>query len=288
MMKAAAISMLLIGALGSSITASTNDLEYAVAKKYAHTIMILRHPVDSNRQKYTAAGELLSGGSQAPWTIDGAIEVNKIHITPAKLTIEAKRRVYGFDLRQNQLLPLKMKEKDKPKIDVEISLDSPLSSMEQVDAIIHRIFADNEGELIDSVPPYWRSFLVKQYSAHTADASQPRVADSTSPKAAADDESNFNAVKLDPRMMTPPRAVYTPEPDYSEWARHMRFQGTVVLTGVVDITGKVRRVQIVRPTGFGLDERALEVVQNWKFKPAIRDGKPIAVEMAFEIAFKLY
>jgi TonB family protein len=62
----------------------------------------------------------------------------------------------------------------------------------------------------------------------------------------------------------------------------------MVLTGIIDATGKVRQVRIVRPVGFGLDEKGIEAVQSWKFKPATRDGKPVAVEMGLEISFNPY
>lgn len=169
---------------------------------------------------------------------------------------------------------------------LEISLDSPLVSVEQVETVLHRIFANNAGELTESVPVYWRSFLAKQYGVPNPDASQTVAQDSGGSNSAARDE--LNVVKLDPKTIKPPRPVSTPDPSYSEVAKHLQFKGTMVLTGIIDATGKVRQVRIVRPVGFGLDEKGIEAVQNWKFKPAIHDGKPVAVEMGLEISFNLY
>src|SRR6185312_2633046 len=292
-MKTLSLLTLLLVGLCSTAIAADSDLEKSLTSKYKDQVLILRHPIDSNSQRYNSGGELLSGGKEAPWTVAAAIEINEIHITPDKLIIDGKRRVYGFDSRQNRLLPVKVKDKDKPRVKLEISLDSPLVSVDQVETILHRIFANNAGELTESVPVYWRSFLAKQYGVPNPDASQTVAQDSGGSNSAARDE--LNVVKLDPKTIKPPRPVSTPDPSYSEVAKHLQFEGTMVLSAIVDVTGKVRQVRIVRPVGFGLDEKGIEAVQNWKFKPATHDGKPVAVErkpvaveIGLEISFNLY
>ena len=285
-MKTLSLLTLLLVGLCSTAIAADSDLEKSLTSKYKDQVLILRHPIDSNSQRYNSGGELLSGGKEGPWTVNAAIEINEIHVTQDKLIIDGKRRVYGFDSRQNRLLPVKVKERDKPRVTLEISLDSPLVSVEQVETVLHRIFANNAGELTESVPVYWRSFLAKQYGVPNPDASQTVAQDSGGSNSAARDE--LNVVKLDPKTIKPPRPVSTPDPSYSEVAKHLQFKGTMVLTGIIDATGKVRQVRIVRPVGFGLDEKGIEAVHSWKFKPATHDGKPVAVEMGLEISFNLY
>lgn len=265
------------------------DLEHALARHYEKKILILRHPVRNDSQKYNAAGELLNGGSEAPWTVNGAIEVHKIHLTPTKLRIEGKRRVYGFDARQNKLIPFNVK--DKPAVNLEIALDAPLSTLDQGDAIIHRVFNISDEELINSAPEFWRPFLTKQYG--NPKIAYPNLASSDStPSAAptapppANDE--VLPAKIDNKTVKPPKPISTLEPSFSDAARHFRYQGTMILALVVDKEGKIRRTQIVRPLGFGLDEQAIAAVQTWKFQPATRNGEPVAVEMGVEISFKLF
>ena len=85
-----------------------------------------------------------------------------------------------------------------------------------------------------------------------------------------------------------PQSIYTPDPEFSEKARHAKYQGTVILNVVVDKTGNVSRIRLERPLGMGLDENAMEGLKNWRFKPATRNGQPVAVEMNVEVAFNLY
>jgi TonB family protein len=85
-----------------------------------------------------------------------------------------------------------------------------------------------------------------------------------------------------------PRAIYTPEPEFSEEARKSKYQGVVILEIVVGADGRVRDPRVIRSLGMGLDEKAKEAVRNWKFDPAKMNGRPVAVEMAVEVSFNLY
>jgi TonB family protein len=85
-----------------------------------------------------------------------------------------------------------------------------------------------------------------------------------------------------------PVLVYKPEPDFSEEARKAKYQGVVTVSCVVGPDGRIRDMQIVRPLGMGLDEKALEALKNWRFEPAKKDGVPVAVKVAVEVEFHLY
>jgi len=87
--------------------------------------------------------------------------------------------------------------------------------------------------------------------------------------------------------VSPPSLVYKVEPEYSEEARKAKFQGTVVLYVVVDEKGNPRDLKVVRPLGLGLDEKAIEAVQKWRFKPGFLGGKAVAVAATIEVNFRL-
>ncbi len=85
-----------------------------------------------------------------------------------------------------------------------------------------------------------------------------------------------------------PRALFTPEPEYSEEARRAKREGTVVLWMVVDADGRPRDLRVLRSLGLGLDEKAMDAVRKWKFEPAKKNGSPVAVRINVEVDFKLY
>ena len=85
-----------------------------------------------------------------------------------------------------------------------------------------------------------------------------------------------------------PSATFSPDPQYTEEARRAKKQGTCTLWLIVDSAGRPRDIRVVRGLGFGLDEKALEAVRNWRFQPALKDGRPVDVQISVEVEFHLY
>ncbi len=77
------------------------------------------------------------------------------------------------------------------------------------------------------------------------------------------------------------------EPDYSDEARIGRHEGVVGVEAEIDVDGLPRNLRIVRILGLGLDEKALEAVRQWRFRPARLDGKKVACRVLLEINFTL-
>jgi periplasmic protein TonB len=90
------------------------------------------------------------------------------------------------------------------------------------------------------------------------------------------------------RGVSPPRAIYDPEPEYSDEARGAKYQGSVVLRLVIGSDGRPRDIQVVQSLGMGLDEKAEEAVRQWRFEPAHKEGQPVAVLVDVEVNFRLY
>jgi TonB family protein len=84
-----------------------------------------------------------------------------------------------------------------------------------------------------------------------------------------------------------PSVLFKVEPEYSEEARKAKFQGTVTLFVVVDEKGNPRDLKIIRPLGLGLDQKAIEAVEKWKFRPGMKDGRPVPVQATIEVNFRL-
>ena len=85
-----------------------------------------------------------------------------------------------------------------------------------------------------------------------------------------------------------PRAIYSPEPEFSEEARRSKYQGEVTLLATIGADGRTRDLLVVRSLGMGLDEKALEAVRTWRFEPGRKDGRPVAVQMNIVVSFHLF
>jgi TonB family protein len=86
---------------------------------------------------------------------------------------------------------------------------------------------------------------------------------------------------------TPPVVLYRKDPEYSEEARKAKYSGTVVLSVEVDASGRVADTKVIRSLGLGLDEKAMEAVRQWRFRPGMKDGMPVTVVSEVEVNFRL-
>jgi len=106
-------------------------------------------------------------------------------------------------------------------------------------------------------------------------------------KSAAEPPNSSPSVPSD---VTLPVPIYKPEPEYPEEARKAKYQGTVRLFIEIDATGHVMpaSIRVIRSLGLELDENAIACVSQWRFKPAIKGGNPIAVQAEVSVNFQLW
>lgn len=85
-----------------------------------------------------------------------------------------------------------------------------------------------------------------------------------------------------------PEVIFKVEPEFSEEARKAKFMGVVTVNLVVDTKGLPENVRVIRGVGMGLDEKALEAVRQYRFKPAMENGKPVPVQVNVEVNFQIF
>jgi periplasmic protein TonB len=96
-----------------------------------------------------------------------------------------------------------------------------------------------------------------------------------------------NGVKQVGGGVSAPVLVFAFEPEFSEEARRAKFSGNVIVGLWVDERGNPSHVHVIRAVGMGLDERAVAAVKQYRFKPAMENGKPVMVEMDIEVTFSI-
>jgi TonB family protein len=121
----------------------------------------------------------------------------------------------------------------------------------------------------------------------TAQQTSPPTTENTSPA-----DSHTPAVQPDPDQpahvggsIKPPRLLYAATPTYSESARQAHFSGQVQVYCWIDEQGNTSHVRVVHGVGMGLDEKAVESVRLYKFKPAMQNGKPVKVDLYINVNF---
>jgi TonB family protein len=88
--------------------------------------------------------------------------------------------------------------------------------------------------------------------------------------------------------VSPPKVLHRVEARYTREARANGIQGTVLIEVGVDETGKPDKVSVVSPIGFGLDNRAVDAVRQWSFRPGYKDGHPVRSVTTVEVKFRIF
>ena len=111
------------------------------------------------------------------------------------------------------------------------------------------------------------------------------VGPSTGPGAGAGPPGIYPAGKMG---VTVPQVIFNPEPSFSDEARKAKAQGMVLLLVVVGKDGRTYDIHVGQSLGMGLDEKAIEAVKVWRFRPATLNGQPVATQIAVQVDFHLY
>ncbi len=114
------------------------------------------------------------------------------------------------------------------------------------------------------------------------------VAPVAAPAESAPAEYNGEPVRKVGGGVTAPKVIQTSEPEYSKEAKKAKFKGIVLVNLIVDANGLPQNVHVVRGVGMGLDQKAIDAVKQYKFKPAMQDGKPVPVELNVEVNFQIF
>jgi TonB family protein len=288
----------------ASISAAANEPEHRLRDQYQGKVFVLRGFYTGDRLRYDSAGAPGDARS-GDWTTDGFVLLSDIHISDLRLRIKAKRLSIGLGQKGTfEFLADNPKaQKKAPPLQIEVELPQMNPSVAQVDAILSKIFLAAQDSFAELVPDYWKPcipdglsgkvskcFFSPEFSAIPGFAS-PASSESASDQTGARDQNVLR--QADYRRgsgNSPPRIILQHEPEFSDPARLAKYQGTVTLGLVISQEGLPTNIHILSPLGCGLDAKAVQAVEGWRFKPAEKQGQPMAAEaeIAVEVDFHLY
>jgi len=128
---------------------------------------------------------------------------------------------------------------------------------------------------------------------------QPTAASGSGPASAATapQEAAPEIEEIDPalgpvyksgRGITVPVILWAPDPKYTDKARKKKLTGSVMVSAIVGTDGNTHDVRATTSLGMGLDENAVTAVQQFRFRPAIYNGKPVAFRVNIKEDFRIY
>lgn len=208
------------------------------------------------------------------WQSFGVLQVRSVKMRGEQIRLQCDRHVVLYN-EANGLARYPIGES------VEISIDfHGADATQTLPKLREAIFYSSPSDALAGVPKP----LQKMVPAHANSAS--RNDGITKPCDCSTDDPCATAKGAAGYLF--PRAIQTPDPEFSEEARRRKINGEIVTAFMVDETGHVHDVWIARPLGYGLDEEAAKTVQAYVFKPATCHGNPVSVPLAAEINFQIF
>jgi TonB family protein len=290
------------------------NFEDVLNAQFHDAVLVLLHPSGEESLQFNADGTPAKPQPPGPWTIFGGVHIRKIRVQPDRLRLEGQRVFYYFKTKlaafDFNLLKNQKGAPCQPFVDIEIKLDQPLGSASEAQAILAKVFAFSKKDFVDSLPDLWRAYATTNFDLDSARPGALRFAvEEPAPHKKKPLEDNTPAGISSPAQpdnpsqaeasaaagifhvgngVSAPRAIHTPEPEYSQAARYEKYQGMMAVSAIIDKEGNVQKIELLRPLGLGLDEQAAVQMKTWRFDPAKHAGEPVAVALNIEIRFNLY
>jgi TonB family protein len=294
------IATLLLVFLPVPAAAQKADLQQHLRDQYQGKTLLLRGFYTGSKLRYDSTGAPTSGATSGDWTTDGVVVLNQIHVSGGRITVKAQRFLVSGQ-GTFRFLAGKSKKRKKDAL-LEIAAELPSAdSTEQVDAAMSRIFLTTQDNFADLVPDYWKPCVPagligkdancnfsKEFLSIPGAASSGKGTSPTADTTAVPRDPSNSPVAHVGHGVSPPKVIFQHEPEFSEPARLEKFQGTVTLGLIVNKEGLPTNIHIMSPLGCGLDAKAVQAIETWRFKPAEKDGEPVRVEIAVEVDFHLY
>lgn len=247
---------ILVLALASPASAD-DGVQDSLKKQLVKHILVLRTPLQPGDQEFDSSGKPLKELSPDQVRVYGPLLITSIKTESGSVQLEGVRVCSAADLNPDKRTLLQSGKAVK----VKILLEHPLNSDDEAQAILDRVFFLDLKQSQYSLPEYRRA------------------------------EENLGAdhkIYNVGNGVQAPRPVLMPNPSLTAEARKAKYQGTVVLGVVIDASGRATRIKLVRSLGMGLDDNAMDKVVTWLFRPALRNGQAVAVQVNIEVSYNLY
>ncbi len=201
----------------------------------------------------------------------GLVYVKSATTDGKRLQIQGSRCLMVFDKQQKRVLAGNINQ----PVSVEIDVQSP-SQSDAVNAL-QAVFEKNDSNQ-----------LQKYFEPSFDTAVDWRDASKSSSGVQIGTLEGRPVYFVKTGIIDPPKMVYTPDPEYPLSEKSKRNPGQSVTQIIVDENGDPALLIPSQMPAMAFDFAAFQALTRWKFKPALKDGKPVAVAINVEINFRLY
>jgi|WetSurMetagenome_2_1015567.scaffolds.fasta_scaffold465319_1 TonB family protein len=244
-----------------------NKLQQDLNKIFIKKIFIIRGFYSGTSLAYDPEGKLISVRKREPWTLNGYFEPSEIKLSEKEIILSGKRIYWSY----NQVEGKSHLTRSGEITIITIGRSPEQQSLPLLLKSLHKVFLTGTESLVDSARPYWKKIILAGFDIKKTIQWNRTVLS-----------------KQDSTITKPVLLSNNPQPDYTEQAKQAHCEGGGILHVLITKEGNVKVQDIVVPMGLGLDENAIAACEKWKFKPALRNGKPVDMLSTIDFSFKIY
>ncbi len=253
-----------------TVRAEVSEADQVVLRaQYVKKVLIFRKSFRGlDHLEVNEDGSVAGNAKPGFWSMDGACQVQDVAFRPDRVTVKCAK-LWANVKADGQLhyfpasAALKGKSDYPESIDVVFRTGKSAMSAGDFKDRVRQIFL-GEGESLLSVTPAPIAAYIQNVPIEP-------------------DIDAANGKRFDG---TPPKAISTPSPGLSREAALVGQAGKEDFIALVDEQGRASVMGFTHILQYGLEETTMEAVKGWKFQPAMKDGKPVAVRMAMEVEYK--
>jgi hypothetical protein len=245
--------------------APARDLALEGAEALIGRAIFLRGGYAGSELTYDALGHVKGEPKQLDWTL-AAANIEKVsRRSPAELELDGTRVAMRYNPDQHVFE--RHAQKDQ-KLKIILTANDAARGLQGALATVFAVGIDPG--LQRAMPLYWRHYFSPGLAWPNDDLTGKQVVPANAQQA--------NGVEY-------PLLEKKAEPDFTLEARADKVRGLVQLRLTVGVDGIPRRIAIKQPLGYGLDQKAVEAAMKYRFRPGMKDGQPIAMEMLVNQTF---
>ena len=266
----AILPVLLATVLLSLTTAYASDLKdvekQAMMQYYGHNLLLI-HPYINHKLHFNSAGTLVGTSDEGPWTVAGILHLENIELKSNLIRVSGKREIIILRTENGKLglQPIYLTK----RMEIELEPATAIATLDDVRQTMNRVFhEENIGRKLNE---YYRGKV-------TFTGVDPKTGRAAM-NGGADGIYGYldNKPVYFPAMgVAPPKVIHKENAEYTEAARVKRTQGKMFMMVVVDENGYPAIIQLLKDLGDDMDIQTLAATSQWRFRPATKDGKPVA------------
>jgi TonB family protein len=257
-------------------SADEKQLEDALKKKFEGKVVTLRAFYKEDYLKYDGSGQPEFQADTGPWTVYGRVALADLKLKKDKIEMEGNRALVSWPEDGNGIGRLTHLRSDR--ILIEVQRNAAHQDESSIQKLLSQVFLSARDNLSEFVPEHWKRFLSGDMQIADRHRQPSRF---TAPKPPAPRRVRVS------QGVTEGMLVKKVQPEYPALAKAAKLQGDVVFIAVIDTQGVLKVTSVLKPLGMGIEESAMEAVNQWRYRTYLLNGEPVEVETTITVKYML-